>query len=116
MANQIIHAEVTGRDAPALQRFFGDLFDWKMNTDLPGGYGIAEKAGGGIDFGSGPTQDGSAGWVTFYVKVPDINATLAKVTKLGGAVVMPRFSPAPDTYLALFADPEGHVVGLTEGM
>src|SRR5512141_2294207 len=51
MANQIIHAEVTGKNAPALQRFFGDLFDWTLNTDLPGGYGIAEKAGGGIDSG-----------------------------------------------------------------
>ena len=116
MGNPIIHAEVTGKDAKKLQQFFGSLFDWELNTDLPGGYGIAAKAGGGgTDFGAGPTQDGGAGWVTFYVRVPDIDATLAKVASLGGATVMPKFSPAPETWLALFADPEGHVIGLTQG-
>jgi hypothetical protein len=28
---------------------------------------------------------------------------------------MPRFSPAPDTFLAMVADPEGHVIGLSQG-
>jgi len=28
---------------------------------------------------------------------------------------MPKFSPAPDTYLGMVADPEGHVVGLSQG-
>jgi hypothetical protein len=28
---------------------------------------------------------------------------------------MPKFSPAPDTFLAMVADPEGHIVGLSEG-
>jgi predicted enzyme related to lactoylglutathione lyase len=36
------------------------------------------------------------------------------VSALGGTVVMPKFSPAPDTWLAMFADPEGHVVGLSQ--
>ena len=116
MGNPIIHVEVVGRDAKAIQQFYGKLFDWNLNTDLPGGYGIAEKAGGeGPDFGAGPSQDGGAGHVTFYVRVPDIDAALARATALGGATIMPKFSPAPNTWLALFADPEGHVIGLTEG-
>jgi len=32
----------------------------------------------------------------------------------GGRTIMPRFSPAPNTWLALVADPEGHVLGLNE--
>jgi hypothetical protein len=27
---------------------------------------------------------------------------------------MPKFSPAPDTFLAMFADPEGHVLGISQ--
>jgi len=64
--------------------------------------------------GVGATQDGSAGHVTGYVTVPDINAALAKAESLGGRTIMPRFSPAPNTWLALVADPEGHVLGLNE--
>jgi hypothetical protein len=27
---------------------------------------------------------------------------------------MPKFSPATDTFLAMFADPEGHVIGVSQ--
>src|SRR4029077_7843129 len=52
--------------------------------------------------------------VTGHVRAADIDATLAKAVALGGSVVAPKFSPSPDAILALVADPEGHVVGLTE--
>ena len=37
MAAKVIHVEVTGKDAPALQRFYSEIFDWKLDTDLPDG-------------------------------------------------------------------------------
>jgi predicted enzyme related to lactoylglutathione lyase len=52
--------------------------------------------------------------VTGYVSVADLDATLAKVVDLGGSVIMPSFSPAPGVQLALVADPEGHVLGLSQ--
>ena len=114
MANRIIHAEVVGKDGGALTRFYGQLFDWKQNTDLPGGYAMTDDHDSGIVLGTGPSPDGGAGWVTFYVSVPDLDATLARVQRLGGQIVMPKFSPAPETWLAMFADPEGHVIGLSQ--
>lgn len=114
MANQIIHAEVVGKDGPKLQQFYSQVFDWKLNTDLPGGYGMSDSAETGTVFGTGPAPDGSAGWVTFYVGVPDIDATLARVEANGGRTLMPKYSPAPDTHIAMFADPEGHVIGLSQ--
>ena len=114
MANQIVHAEVVGKDGPALQSFYGKLFDWKQNTDLPGGYAMTDSADSNIVLGTGPAPDGGAGWVTFYVSVPSIEATLARAETLGGRTVMPKFSPAPDTFLAMVADPEGHIIGLSE--
>lgn len=109
-----MHLEIMGKDGKALQRYYSDLFGWKFDTNNPGGYGITDPHETGIAVGVGSTPDGSGGHVTGYVKVADINATLAKVTSLGGSVIMPKFSPDGSAQLALVADAEGHVVGLTE--
>jgi predicted enzyme related to lactoylglutathione lyase len=52
--------------------------------------------------------------VTGYVSVPDIDASLARATEIGGKVVMRKFSPGPGATIALLADPGGHVIGLTQ--
>ena len=111
---RVIHFEVVGKDGAALQRFYGDLFGWKINTDNPGGYGMTDPAETGVVVGIGGTQDGGPGHVTGYVRVADIDAVLAKATGLGGSVVAPKFSPDGSAQLALVADPEGHVLGLSE--
>ena len=114
MAAHVIHFEVTGKDGKALQSFYSKVFDWNLDTNNPGGYGMSDPASTGPVVGIGSTPDGSSGHVTGYVRVADINDTLAKVKDLGGTVVMPKFSPDGSAQLALVADPEGHVVGLTE--
>ncbi len=114
MADRIIHVEVVGRDAGKLQRFFSELFGWKLDTNNPGGYGMASAADNGVVTGIGSTPDGSAGHTTFYVAVKDIDKALEKATKLGGRVIMPKMSPGPNATIALLADPEGHVIGLSE--
>ena len=114
MADRIIHVEVVGRDGAKLQRFFSELFGWKIDTNNPGGYGMAPASENGVVTGIGGTQDGGPGHVTFYVAVKDIDRALEKATKLGGRVIQPKFSPGPNATIALFADPEGHVVGLSQ--
>jgi predicted enzyme related to lactoylglutathione lyase len=111
---KVIHFEVLGKDAKALQGYYSDLFGWKLNTDNPGGYGLSDPSETGLVVGIGSTPDGSAGHVTGYVRVADVTATLDKAASLGGTVIMPRFSPDGIAQLGLFADPEGHVIGLTE--
>jgi uncharacterized protein len=113
MGAQVIHVEATGKDGPALQRFYGELFGWDLDTSNPGGYGMARGvAGPEFTAGVGGAQDGAPGHLTFYVHVEDPNATLRRVEELGGRVVMPLTQVAPETTIALFTDPEGHVVGL----
>jgi predicted enzyme related to lactoylglutathione lyase len=111
---RVIHVEIVGKDQKALQAYWSELFGWKLNTDNPGGYGMTSPEQTGVVVGIGGTPDGSAGHVTGYVKVDDIDATIARATALGGSVIMPKFSPDSVAQLALIADPEGHVVGLTE--
>ena len=110
MAAKIIHVEVAGKDGPKLQQFYSDVFDWYLDTSNPGGYGLLRQ--GEMTAGIGPAQDGGDGHVTFYVSTDDPGATLAKVEAAGGRVIMPLTEVAPETTIALFTDPEGHVVGL----
>lgn len=114
MADRVIHFEILGRDQKALQRYYAELFGWQLSTDNPGGYGMTSSEQTGVVVGIGASRDGSTGHVTGYVRVNDIDATLARAVDLGGRVIAPKFSPGPDATLAMVADPEGHVIGLTE--
>ena len=110
MAAKVIHVEVTGKDGGALQSFYSDIFGWTLDTNNPGGYGLPRD--GDMTAGFGPAQDGGPGLVTFYVHAEDPEGTLRKVEELGGKVIMPLTEVAPETNIALFADPEGHIVGI----
>jgi uncharacterized protein len=111
MATHVIHVEVVGRDADKLQKFYADAFGWAIDSGNPGGYGMHREESG-LTAGIGKSQDGDAGRVTFYVHADDPEGTLKRIEKLGGKVIMPLTQVAPETTIALFADPEGHVVGL----
>ncbi len=109
--------EVTGKDGPALQRFYGTLFDWDIQDAGDGsGYGVVEAAANGIAGGIGASQDGGPGQVTFYVEVDDPDAYLRKAEQLGGQTLVPPTEiPQFGLTFAFFADPEGRVVGLSKG-
>lgn len=109
--------EVTGRDGPALQKFYGELFDWNIEDAGDGsGYGLVQAAEKGIGGGIGRAPDGGAGHVSFYVEVDDPSAYLQKAEQLGGQTIVPptQIEQFGLTF-AFFADPEGHVVGLSKG-
>ena len=114
MSDKVVHFEIVGKDGAALQRFYSALFDWKLNTDNPGGYGMTDPSQTGVVVGVGDSPDGGAGHVTGYVRVASVDATRAKGTELGGTVIMPKFSPDGTAQLGLLADPQGQVIGLTE--
>jgi predicted enzyme related to lactoylglutathione lyase len=117
MPHPVIWFEVIGKDFDTLKGFYGDLFGWKLE-DAPGGmpYAMAQAEPdqpptGGI----GVDPSGGDGHVTWYAQTDDLQASLDKAESLGGRTVMPPSEPMPGgTSIALFADPEGHVVGLVK--
>ncbi len=111
MGAQIVHVEVRGDDGPALQSFYEDVFGWELDKNNPGGYGMVRQESG-VSGGIGASEGGAPGHVTFYVHTDDPQGALDKVVAKGGRVIMPLTEVAPETTIALFADPEGHVVGL----
>ncbi len=119
MGNPVVHFEIIGKDAAGLRRFYHDAFDWQIDPPIAGSpveYSIVQRNGAGqagsIGGGIGAAPDGYQGHVTFYVYVDDIAAALAKIERLGGKkMIGPDQVPNGPT-IALFEDPEGHVIGL----
>ena len=110
MSSKVVHVEVRGKDGAKLQKFYSDVLGWSFDTNNPGGYGMERQ--GDMTAGVGASQDGGIGMVTFYVRTDNPTAVLDKVVASGGSVIMPLTEVAPETTIALFADPEGHIVGL----
>ena len=110
--------EITGKDSASLRRFYGNLFDWDITEGAKSsGFGVVQATERGITGVIGPDHSGGRGHVTFYVEVDDPRAYLARAESLGGKTVMPPTEvPEFDLTFAFFADPEGHVVGLSKGV
>ena len=127
----VVQFEITGRDAESLHAFYRRLFGWQLH-DTPCGQTAAYKRTfaeeTGIPGGIGPTRsganaerekdwDGGTGQLTIYVEVDDIEKVLSQAEKLGAKVVSPVHEvPGKQLKVAFIADPEGHVLGLSQGL
>jgi uncharacterized protein len=115
MSNPTMWFEVAGKDREAMKDFYSQLFEWKL-TDMDAmPYTTIDAGGEGIPGGIGEAPDGHPGHVTFYVQVDDIESALAKAEQLGGKRLMGPMD-IPSGQIAMFADPEGHGVGLMTRM
>ena len=118
MGHPVVHFEVIGTDGKRLQDYYSELFGWQMDTANEMNYGVVTREGNtnpdGVGIGGGVAQgpDGYAGHVTFYVEVPDVEASLAKAESLGGTRVFGPDTLMETMVLGQFTDPEGHVIGL----
>jgi len=111
MGNPVVHFEITGQDGEALKKFYGELFDWKIDSNNPQNYGFVAAEEGGLGGAVATAQQGP-GMLTVYVGTDDISGKLKQATDLGGTVVMPETKVSDDVTIGLFTDPEGHVIGL----
>jgi predicted enzyme related to lactoylglutathione lyase len=113
MPNPVSWFEILGTDAAKLQKFYGDVFSWKLSPPVPemGNYSMLDNEGRGIrgGIGSGDSR------VTVYIEVDDPQAYLDKVTRAGGKTLMPVTAVTDEVTIAMFADPEGHIIGLLKG-
>jgi predicted enzyme related to lactoylglutathione lyase len=117
MANPVAWFEIVGSDGAKLRSFYGDLFGWKIDPSTTGmDYGLVAPEPKGIAGGVGRSEDGGTGHVTVYVEVDDLAASLARAEALGGKTVLPPMDIAGfNLSVAMLADPEGHVIGLSKG-
>jgi uncharacterized protein len=118
MGQPVVHFEVIGKDGDKLQSYYSELFGWELDANNPMKYGIVPRDGNtnaegvGIGGGIGTGPEGYDGHVTFYVEVPDVEASLAQAESLGGTRMMGPDEVMEGLVIGLFSDPEGHVIGV----
>lgn len=111
MAHPVVHWEIGAKEATALNFFYRQLFGWSIETNMPG-YGLVAADGGGIGGGILQTVGDMPAYVTVYVAVEDLAATLERAQELGGKTVVPPTPIRGVGAFAMFEDPEGHMIGL----
>jgi len=112
MPNPIVSFEITSQDKPVLEDFYRTIFDWQL---IPASDRFTRVSpGNGINGGIAPVTDGGSGYATFYVEVDSIDNVLTRVEGHGGRRLMEPQQMPDGPLIALFADPEGHVIGLVQ--
>lgn len=116
MGRPVAFFEILSTDTQRAQRFYGDLFDWKVEPDeAMGGYAMVDTGagegaiGGGMGAPDAPDQAG----IRIYIGVDDLDGYLGRAEALGGRTLVPP-TDLPEGYgrMAVFADPDGNPVGL----
>ncbi len=112
----IVHVELSSRIARRTAKFYSELFGWKMTHMEEMGYTMFDpgtEPGGGL----APIGDNMlAGSTMVHVETDDIEASLAKVSSLGGKQLVPKTEIPGMGWFALFTDLSGNTVGLYTAM
>jgi predicted enzyme related to lactoylglutathione lyase len=118
MSNTIAHSELATTDLDGAKKFYGALFDWKLEDfPMPDGNGTytfirvdGEGAGGMLQQ---PMPGAPSAWVP-YVNIDEIAAASKKAQSLGARVLKDvQEIPGMGAFCVL-ADPSGAVFGLWE--
>ena len=119
MGQSIVHFEIMGTDPGKSQKFYAEMFGWKLGDPQPelGNYAMVDRASSGVSGGIGSEGPGGRVRTTVYVDVPDLQAALDRAVQLGGKVASPPMSiPGTSISLAQFTDPDGNLLGLVKSM
>lgn len=124
MTGRIVHFEVPFDDKERAHAFYKDAFGWGV-TEMPEmGYTIAQT--GPVEDSGMPTEPGyinggmylrdaqSPTSPVIVIDVPDIDAALVTIEKLGGTKVVEKMPVGEMGFAAYFTDTEGNTLGLWE--
>lgn len=123
MSGRVVHFDIPADDVERATIFYASAFGWKLdpvpNTDYTIAYSTpSDEQGMPTEPGAingGITKRGeSLPHPSVTVDVPDIDATLARITELGGQTVVPKQPVMEMGFVAYFRDTEGNIGGLWE--
>ena|SRR5579864_1499339 len=117
MANPFVHVELNTTDLNKAKKFYGSLFDWKLEDVPMGPAGTYVTIGVGTGVGGGMMTHPMPGQPSFwlsYVNVDDLAASTAKAKSLGATIIKDS-TPVPGMgTFSIFMDPTGAVLALWE--
>lgn len=123
--DSVTHFEIPYKDRDAMQKFYKDVFGWKitklpdmdyhwvLTTESDSDTWMPEKPGainGGMRQKQAP-EDGPV----IVLTVKSLDDSLKKVEELGGKIVFPKIEVGNHGFYAQIADIEGNVLGLWQG-
>lgn len=113
MSHPIVHIELSAHDHKQAARFYSDVFGWKMKEYPEMNYTTFEAEKGSVGGGFNPISDQNpAGTVMVYIHTDDLEATLAKIEKNGGKIILPGLDIPDVGRMAVFSDPTGNKIAL----
>jgi predicted enzyme related to lactoylglutathione lyase len=124
MSGRVVHFEIPFDDGDRARSFYKEMFDWQLMT-MPemGGYTLVTSGPSGDE---GPKEPGfiNGGMLSreqaatrgpvIVIDVDSIDASLEKISRLGGSVVAPKTPVGDMGFAAYVTDCEGNVIGLWE--
>lgn len=108
----VVHIEIPSSNQTQSAKFYGDLFGWKITSVPELEYTLwepLEPPGGGFT-PVGP--EAKVGEMLIHIHSDDIDADLARVKQLGGAVVREKTEITNIGWYAVIKDPTGNSVAL----
>lgn len=113
MKNAFCHIEIMTTNLKRAEKFYGDLFEWKIQSGMMGEkyslYETPQAPGGGI---AEMPQVNPGDSIMVYVEVDDLPAYLKKAESLGGKQVTPKTDIPNIGWYGVLADPDGNKMGL----
>lgn len=115
MADPVVQWQIVAKDPDAVTKFYGSLFDWKVDKSNSLGYREVKSSNGrGIDGGVWPSPPEGQNMVQLFVEVDDVERTIAKAISLGAKVIVPRTALPDGDVMAILLDPAGLSFGVME--
>jgi uncharacterized protein len=117
----VVHFEIPADDVERAQKFYGELFGWKIEKftgPTPMEYwsvmtgaekGDMSRLDGGMMQRQDPQQQ-----TIIYIDVPSVDEYVGKVTRLGGKVAVPKMAVPGMGHFAVCLDTENNGFGLWE--
>jgi predicted enzyme related to lactoylglutathione lyase len=112
MGNPFVHIELNTGDPARAQKFYGQVFQWKLQPMPQMGYtmiDVGKGVGGGMQ--KKPMAEAPTQWLP-YVEVKDVADTLAKARAAGAQVVVEEMPVGEMGKIGIFIDPTGAGIGV----
>ena len=114
MAHRIVHFELPSDNIDPANRFYEDLFGWKMEK-IPGPMEYWMFAASAYNKGEQTTSGGVMErkmpdeQITIYIAVNSVNEYAKKVEELGGKVIKPKTEVPSYGWFAVCMDTENNI-------
>ncbi len=120
--SRVVHFEIHADDPQRAANFYQEVFGWQIQKwDGPADYWLVTTGkppepgiDGAIVRRQGPINGDAVTAYVCTVDVASVDDTIAKITSLGGTIVLPK-DPVPGVgWLAYAKDTEGNIFGVMQ--